>query len=255
MANPGAWTLPQGSWQVINNVSYYHSDERFTATGGKIPQPTYQKLEYNPYIEYGLWDHTTIGANLFLQAARSQGEQNVGLADAELFVRSRVWSAKPAWKQSELVLSIQPMVKLPTLFETEDNPIIGSDEGDIGISVFNGYSFNYFGQKTFTENEIHYRHRLGEREDQFRFNTTIGQDITPKWQVLAQQFTILSTNTVQGSTFTQSSEDDFDLVKVQLSGVYHVDERISMQLGGFYNLTGNNIGNGFGGLFAVWTRF
>lgn len=254
-ANPGAWVQAKGNLQIINNLTYYHSNERFDAAGGKVPTPTFQQFEYNPYIEYGLWDHTTIGANLFLQRVKSQGDTNWGLADAEFFTRTQLWKTNPAWKQSELVLAIQPLVKIPGIYDDSATPIIGSDDPDVALSLFAGYSFNYFTQKTFTEHEVQYRHRFGTPEDQIRLNSTFGQDISEKWQVLAQSFTTLSTDTVRGSTFTQSARDDYDLVKVQLTGLYQLNDRISLQGGAFYNITGRNTGNGIGGLFSIWHRF
>lgn len=248
-ANPGAWVQPVGELQVINTFSYYHSDERFNQLGDKVPQPTYTKLEYNPYIEYGLWDHTTIGANLFLQQARSQGDSNFGLSDAEFFARTRLW------QNDKYVISVQPMVKIPGLFDDTDQPTIGSDDPDIGLSALAGYNFELFNRKHYAEAEVGYRHRLGTPEDQFRFSSTVGFTVAPQWQILAQQFTTLSTDSVKGSTFTQSSRDDYDLLKLQLSGLYHYDEQLAFQLGGFYNIAGRNVGNGVGAIFGVWTRF
>ena len=255
LANPGAWTLQEGSWQIIHNLSYYHSDTRFNAFGQKITQPTYTKREYNPYIEYGLFDHTTIGANLFLQTASSQGEQNAGLADTELFVRSRLYKLNPKWKQSELVFSIQPLVKLPGLFDGNDQPKIGSDDADLALSLFAGHSFNYFKQVTFSEIELQYRHRLGTPNDQVKINYTLGQAIDHQWHLLMQSFNTISTNTVRGAAFTQTSQDDSDVTKLQLSGVYHYNQNVSFQAGAFMDVYGRNTGQGKGVLLSVWQRF
>lgn len=248
-ANPGAWVLDEGMWQVITTSSYYHSDERFDGAGNKIPQPTYQKFEINPYIEYGLMEHTTVGANLFLQQAKSGGESNWGLADAEFFARTRLWHTE------DMVISVQPLIKIPGLFDDSSQPTIGSDDADLALSGFFGYHFNLLDKRHFSEVEMQYRHRLGTPEDQYRINATIGLTITPQWQFLAQSFTTLSSDSVRGATFTQSARDDYDLQKIQLSGVYQVDDGLSLQAGGYYNIAGRNTGNGLGAIFGVWKRF
>lgn len=57
------------------------------------------------------------------------------------------------------------------------------------------------------------------------------------------------------ASFTQSSGDDFDLMKLQLSAVYKVNPHLSIQLGAFSHVDGNNVGAGDGALVAVWKRF
>lgn len=254
-AMAGAWVMQEGRWQVIHNTSYYHSDKRFDVFGNSVSQPAYTKYEYNPYIEYGLMDHTTVGANLFVQKVHQSGNDNYGISDAELFVRSRLYQAKPKWKRSEVVISVQPMVKLPGLFEDDRQPKIGSDDGDIGLSIFAGHSFNYFKQVTYSEAEFQYRHRLGDPADQLRFNYTLGQAINHEWHVLLQSFSTSSVDTVRGAAFTQTSADDSDVIKGQISGVYRYNDDISLQGGAFMDLYGRNAGAGTGVLFSVWQRF
>ncbi len=68
-AYAGAWTQSPGDLQVINSFSYYHSNERFNASGNRRDQPRYRKWEWNPYVEYGFDQDTTFGASLWLDKA------------------------------------------------------------------------------------------------------------------------------------------------------------------------------------------
>ena len=252
----GAWPQEEGNWQIIHSVSLYSADEFFDPLGNNVPQSTFTQRQYNPYIEYGWRDHTTIGINAFIQDSSSNGDSNFGLGDVELFARTLLWQKNPEWKNSEWVISIQPLIKLPSFADDDDLPALGNDNTDLALSLFSGYSFHYFSQKTFTETEIQYRLRLGAPEDQVRINATIGQDINSDWQVIAQSFTTLSIDSVRGATtFTQSAGDDFDLQTIQLTAVHHYSDQISLQAGAAYDIVGRNTSRGARALFAIWHRF
>lgn len=248
-ANPGAWVMPEGKGQVITNASYYVSKHRFNNNGDKVAQPTYSKWELNPYLEYGMWDHTTIGANMFLQRANDSANSNYGVGDVEVFARSRLWHNDRA------VISLQPLLKIPGIYENKRSPKIGSEHMDIGLSVLGGMNFETFGFKQYGELEVGARNRFGKPENQYIVNATLGTNLTDDVQVLLQTFNTLRATDPSVATFTQSPNDDYDLSKAQLSAVYTYNERISLQAGGFYHLAGTNVGNGAGALFSVWTRF
>ena len=252
----GAWPQEEGNWQIIHSVSLYSADEFFDPLGNNVPQSTFTQRQYNPYIEYGWKDHTTLGINAFVQSSSSNGDSNLGLADVELFARTRLWAKKMEGKDSEAVISIQPVIKLPSFADDDSLPTLGNSNTDLALSVLGGYSFNYFGEKTFTETELQYRLRLGTPEDQVRISGTIGQDINSKWQIIAQSFTTISIDSVSGAdVFTQSSGDDFDLQTMQLTAVHHYNDQISLQAGAAYDVLGRNTSKGARAIFAIWHRF
>lgn len=245
----GAWVQDAGAWQVITTASHYSTKERFDNNGNRVSQPRYSKYEINPYIEYGMWDHTTIGANLFLQRAESSGQTNYGIGDTEFFARTRLWHNDKA------VISIQPMIKLPGIYENRNTPKIGSDKMDVGASLIGGYSFDAIGMNHFSEIELGYRNRFGAPENQTIANFTLGSHVAQDWMVLAQSLNTFRAGYNAGAAYTQSSGDDYTLNKLQLSAVYKLNEQISLQGGGYHVLDGKNTGTGQGAIFALWTRF
>ena len=76
-----------------------------------------------------------------------------------------------------------------------------------------------------------------------------------KTMLLTQLFVTKRIYNDYNSVFTQSSGDDYDLSKLQISGIYKLDEKTSLQLGIFSNVAGRNIGNGNGLIFAVSKNF
>jgi hypothetical protein len=248
-ANPGAWVQDKGAWQLITTASYYSTSERFDNQGNSVAQPRYTKYEINPYIEYGLWDHTTVGANLFLQQANNSARSNLGISDAEFFARTRLWS------DAHSVISVQPMIKLPGLYERRNQPKIGGDHMDVGLALIGGHSFNAFGFSNFAELELGQRARFGDPKNQYIANASIGSNVAQDWKIIAQSFNTIRAGSNAGAAFTQSSGDDYTLNKLQLSAVYKVNEQVSLQGGGYHVLDGKNTGSGEGLIFAVWTKF
>lgn len=246
----GAWPLPEGQLQVINTVSAYSSDTRYDNFGNPLAQPTYNKHEYNPYIEYGLTDDITVGANLFLQRASQNGSVNYGIADSEFFLKKQIW------KSGGYVASIQPIVKLPRLWEQDNTPMIGSSHMDVGVSALGGYGFEMYDLSHYVEVETGYRYRFGDPENRFLLNATAGVGVTGSITIMPQVFTAWrATNPSGAPTFTQTTQDDYDLVKLQLSGLYRASDTVAYQAGVFGDVYGRNAGKGQGALFSVWLNF
>lgn len=245
----GAWTQEQGKGLFIQNFSYYSTDKYFDNSGNKQPMNRYHKYELNPYIEYGLRDWLTVGANLIAPVATQSGETNYGISDSELFARARIWQ-KNNW-----VVSAEPMVKLPSLWDETDLPKIDNNNFDAGLTLSAGYSFQYWGLDHFINIDSGYRHRFGAPHDQMRFSATAGISVTKKAKILTQVF---NTSRIAGSNsalFTESSSDDYDLIKLQISGIYNIYDSVALRVGAFANIDGRNTGSGNGGLLAISKEF
>ena len=248
-ANPGAWPQAKGRGQIILNTSTYQSDSFFDFSGEEQPQPRYQKYELNPYMEYGLTQSQTIGANLFLQRLAQENDRSFGLGDSEFFFRQRLWQNK------NFVFSLQPLVKLPSPSPDEARPVLGSDTPDLALALNAGYSFALFGQQHFAETSIEYRHRLGMPGDQLRTSATLGLRPFNRLLLLNQLFLTNRVSEPTLSPFTESPQDDYQLVKLQISAVYALNSRQNIQLGGFSHLSGSNAGAGGGVLLSFWQGF
>jgi len=252
----GAWTQAEGQLQSIITSTYYHSGQRYDTRGHKQPQATYTQQEISPYAEYGWRDGTTLGTRLSLmratQAAQgtSRAQVNWGFGDSEFFVRRRLW------RKDDLVLSAEPLVKLPSPGSSGfDAPRLGGSHADLAMGLAGGYGFAAFGRSHFTEASAQYRARLGSAKNQWRFTASGGARISSRLMLMPQLFIIRREESPAAARFTQSAGDDFNQLRLQLSAVYELSPAHSVQLGAFTDRDGKNTGAGHGVLLALWTRW
>lgn len=254
-ASAGPWLQPKGQGQLINTALYYSTDYYYDNQRQRRPQPRFTKWQLNPYAEYGLTDRVTVGVNAFLDsvmteapAAGMQGD-NTGLSDTEFFTRFRL----AQWEGG--VLSAQPLIKLPSLYATGGLPRSGTEEFDAELRLMAGHGVSLWGQSHYSALEVAYRSRFGEPGDQFRADFTLGVRPDGQWLLLPQLFTTWRIDAPAAAGFTQSGQDDYDLVKAQFSAVYQLTDEWALQAGGFQHLYARNTGAGGGALVALWKRF
>ena len=254
LAYASAWTQEAGKTQTIVTGSYYTADRYWNNQGKRQSQPDYHKYALNPYIEYGWRDDITFGANLSLETAHQDAftggreTNNWGLGDSEFFVRKRLFNRKG------FVVSAEPMVKLPSPESSKSQPRIGSSNPDIGFGLSGGYGFSAYGQNHFADVDTQYRYRMGSPSDQVRISGTLGIGLSDNWMLMPQTFMTYRTADSSTAAFTQSSGDDYNLIRMQLSAKYKLTDSVAVQFGGFKDVDGKNTGTGTGALLALWTH-
>ena len=244
----GAWTQSAGKGQMIVNGLYYTTDKLYNNTGNKASQARYSKYELNPYFEYGLTDSITAGANLFFLRADQATQDNWGVGDSEFFLRARLFQS------AGFMLSVEPMVKLPSPEGSNETPQLGSRKPDAGVGLSAGYGFSAWGQNHFANIDTGYRYRFGDPEDQIKLSGTLGIGVNDRWMIMPQAFATLRTIKPAIASFTQSSGDDYNLVKLQISTIYKVSDETSLQFGVFSHVGGNNVGAGDGIILSLWKK-
>lgn len=252
-AYAAAWTQDSGKGIVIVTGSYYESPKIFNNSGNTQASPNFHKYELNPYVEYGLYDDVTLGASFSLQRAQqnvpgNSDLSNFGVGESEFFGRYRFY------QKDGLVASVQPFFKLPPP-ATDERPPLGSPNGDVGLGGSVGYNMSIFGYQDFMNLDAQYRHRLGNQRDQIRFAATMGVGVAQDWMVMPQAFVTLRTSDPGVTSVTQSNADDYSVTRLQLSGVYSLDEETKLQAGAFSDVAGKNTGVGRGMLLSVWQNF
>ncbi len=249
-AQAGAWLQKPGELQLIVTGLYYQAGSRFDNDGKKVGQRDFTKYEVNPYVEYGLTDNYTLGANVSLQHLDDSTHSRYGLGDIELFVRRKLVQTR------RMVVSVQPLFKIPSpQGDRLSSPLIGSRLPDIGSTVQLGYKFKALGRWHYAEAEAGYRYRYGAPSDQYVFNATLGLNIAPDWTVMPQYFQTVRREKPIAVLFTESPRDDYNLSKLQLSAVYQIDPQRAVQFGVFQHVAGTNVGAGGGGLVSLWSKF
>lgn len=237
---------PKGHGQAISTASYYRTssslDDQGYPTGG-----SYRKLELSTYLEYGLTDRVTIGAQPFYQWADSgtgtAKQSGNGFGDINLFVRHSLWRKGP-W-----VSSVQATAILADAYDAADLPARGNGNDAYELRLLAGRTLGP--KKTSYINlETAYRLGTGGTADQLRTDIALGYRYGRHLtliQEVSYQDSLGGGDGMPGNSYT--------LLKAQVSVLYFVTDRIAVQAGYGGDLAGEGVGLGDAFLSGVWIRF
>ncbi len=254
-AYAAAWNRPVGEWQAVNTYFYYSTDEAFAQDGSRIDQGEFTKHENILYAEYGYTEDITLGGTVSLQYLKQDlgpgnGTRDVwGVGDTEWFVRYQFWQSK------DIVMSFQPLLKLPPANQPNDQLDIGTNQTDIEARWLLGHTYEAWDNYHFNNLEVAYRKRFSSPADELRIDMTAGIRPYEDWMVMAQLFSTFAVNGDNDTDLRLVNSNDFDLVKAQLSIVKPIDDALSLQFGLFEHVDGNNTGAGGGFLLSLWAHF
>lgn len=244
----GAWLQEEGRILLSTQAIYYSTDRYFNAGGNLTPQQHFSKAEFNLYGEMGWRDNVTLGTNLFLNRVRQAGEENAGISDAEFFARLRLWQAGGS------VLSLQPLVKLPSYYQNAGTPRGGSESFDTELSLLFGHSFSLLSTQDFIDARIGYRERSRGLNGQWRTDLSYGTQLTDSWQLIASARNVTSAD-LQSETFRNDGELDYDLGKAEFTAIYTIDPWRSWHATYFGHVSGRQTGSGQGVMLGLTQRF
>ena len=235
----GAWTLPAGSGQVIQSLFGWFGQ------GTGTPAPRESKAGAQTYLEYGLIDRLTlvgqVSAQRYALSAPTK-DAHFGLDYAGAGLRGRLW-ANDAW-----VFSLEASGYAPGARDERKPAQAGNTGAMADTRALIGRSLTLFGLPAFAEAQAGYRWRTRGPPDEWRADLTLGVAWTARVQVLAQAFNVVSQGGRPGFPAWESHDG-------QLSLVYALDDKWSLQLGGFATLFRRATNSEYGALIAVWRRF
>jgi hypothetical protein len=242
----GAWTLDAGQGVAIVTVSPTESTRAFDGNGNLQPIPHYSKQEAQMLLEYGATNWLTLILAPSLQRIAIEPPVNAeraGFGYTDMGARVRLWSNN-SW-----VVSAQTTFRLPGTYDKSNIAAIGYTDPEIDVRGLVGYSFKAGTLPAFIDVELAQRFRLGGPPDEFRTDTTLGIYPTDRWLVLLQNFTV---NSEGPGTWGYGS---YAYDKVQLSAVYALTPKVSLQFGGYSTYHGQNALQENGLIGAVWYKF
>lgn len=209
-AHAGAWLQPEGRGYVAAQFGTLRSDAFFDDVGEKQDQQRFDKYEINLYSEYGLTPWLTVGSNLFLNRASQGDDSNIGLADSELFARMKLA------EYEGYVLSIQPLIKLPSLHEDRDPPRAGSRSFDEELSLLLGGKYPIISERDYIDMRVGYRNRSRHLNGQYRIDVAYGIYLSEQLAVIPAYRSVIAQQIDDNATFREDGEQDFDLHKLEL---------------------------------------
>ncbi|MEJ0009599.1 MAG: hypothetical protein WDN72_03155 [Alphaproteobacteria bacterium] len=246
-AHAGAWTEDKGETLLILQAAGFASDDFFDKSGHLHSQPRFTKAEQQPYVEYGLKDWLTLGGTLYLQDVQQAGVTNLGLGDPTVFARLRLW------RDAKNVVSVQPLLKLPSWYEYAGAPRGGGSSTDEELALLYGRNLNIVDPRDYLDLAASYRNRSEGLHPQLRADAALGLRVSG--HVLLVPAVRIVRATSIGTAFSENGDQDYDLTKVELTGEYLFDDDHWVQATAFDHVAGRNTGNGVGIAIAYAERF
>jgi hypothetical protein len=242
----GAWTLPDGTGQMIATLAASSATSAFDDAGGLTSIPRYNKLDADVLVEYGLTDRLTLMLQSGLQhidIAAPVDASRTGLDYTDFGARYQFFQAD-GW-----VLSGQALIEIPGTTDTTNPAAIGYTDVEADIRVLVGKSFMLGTMPAFVDVEAAQRQRGDGAPNEFRADGTLGVQVAPRWLILAQSFNVVS----EGSGSPVFGKYDYE--KFQLSAVYSLTPAWALQGGGFTTYAGRNSIQENGLVMGVWHKF
>lgn len=242
----GAWVREAGTGLLISQLSYYVVEGGFDDRGLPLGGARFERAELSLYVEYGLTDAWTIGAQPRFQTLKTQGPgyayDRDGLGDWDVFIRRRLFE-KGRW-----ALATQATVKFGDGYGTERPPAGGNGalEFEPRLAVGRSVGRSWAGEG-YVNLETGYRVLSEGYTDQWRIDGTLGwQPPRTKWRVLLE---------TQNTFAAGSGRAGYDLARVRTSLLRPLRETLFFQAGHSADLAGSHIGLGQGAFFALWLQF
>lgn len=248
-ASAGAWTQPAKQGLFIAQATYFSSSEFFDVDGARVPQDRFSKLELQPYVEYGLKPWLTVGGSAYLQGVAQDGDENYGLGDPEAFARARLWQGE------RQVISVQPLIKLRSLYADPGAPRGGSVSTDMEFSLLYGRNLDILSDRDYADMRVGYRWRGAGLNPQWRTDIALGLNIGESWQIIPAARIISAAAYDENAVFREDGEQDYDLMKLELTAAYHISDTRWFQATFFEHVMGAQAGAGRGFSIGIAERF
>lgn len=237
----GAWLQPVGQGYASLQGTYFTSSHYYDQNSARQPQSTFTKYELQPYMEYGLTRRLTIGGTAYAQMNQQDEHTKLGIADPELFARTEIWT------RGVQHVSLQPLIKFKSQYRSPDaTPRGGSMSTDAELSVLYGSNLTVFTARDYLDLRAGYRLRGGALNDQWRGDVALGMNVTPQWQIIPALRMVMSTRHSTSTTFSETGDQDYDLLKAELGAAYAVGEGQHIRAALFTHLMGTQTGDGVG---------
>lgn len=238
----GAFLLGEGEGQTIVTSRFAGAAVDFDASGKVKPLPSYRKFELTALAEYGVTRDLTMILQSSIEVFRGHGvgdkrESGLGLSQAGARLRLA--------DLGDATISAQAVALLPGSADLAAPDATQRPGADVRLMA--GKSFTAFGMSGFVSAEAGYRALAGGLGE-WRAEATLGLRPHAKWLALAQAYFASARRDAYGRS-------DIRRLKTDLSAVYRLTPRWSLQAGYGATLYGRHSPREAGPFAAVWTRF
>jgi hypothetical protein len=253
-ASAGAWTRAQGETMLLLPLAYVTADKAFNGSGDRVDRDRFEMLEFSPMVEYGFTDALTGGLQPKFRRVKvdtdSGDETNEGLAEADAFLRYRLWS------QDQAAFSVQGLVKAPIEPDEDDLAALGRDQVDVELSLLYGNRRTLqSGGSFFYNGELGYRKRFKEPDDEIHLDAYVGWSTGGPWTVVLRSANTIGVGNATGTREVLTTRPSFRRHEAQLIGSYRFTPKTSGVVGVSTTFAGEDVGIGHTGFLSVVTTF
>jgi len=243
----GAWLQDEGNTLLSTQALIYQTDSYYDSGGDELSQSEFTKTELNLYAEYGWRKNVTLGTNLFVNHVE-QGNDNLGIADPEFFARFVLLTSDHS------VLSIQPLVKLPSWYQNAGSPRGGSEATDIELSLLFGHNLPIISPRDYIDVRAGYRERSRSLKGQYRLDASYGMYLRDDLLLVPSVRAVIATD-ANVQVFREDGEQDYDLYKTEINAYYALSDSQQLSFGYFTHMGGEQTGAGQGFSIGLVQRF
>ncbi len=252
----GAWVQPPGKCFVSLQSYYYETNEYFDSGGSRKSRGgTFEKFEFNPYVECGLTTKDTLVLNIFYDWLRDNvsgtTKKTNGFADIEAGWRRLLLKRDPH------VFSAQLLGIFPADYDIEDDPRLGYGRYGMEASVLYGRYFKLSGRYGFFDSQLGFRSYFGYPSEQIRTNLTLGYDLFKRIQVLCSSELHYGLDNGAEKTVGRNItvEPQYRLLKITGALRFRITADYSVVGAAYCHAWGENTGADGGFYGSLWLRF
>lgn len=251
----GAWTLPEGKGQFIQDAHYYTTRTYIEKNGARLATPRFEKWMLQQYAAYGLSDDWTLLGSMSQQqlnqysTLRQTEEQNAGLADMMAGIRYQLrrgdaeatalelWYA-PGWRDQQRSL-----------------PEIGTPFPEAELRLHEGWSGMMGSYNWFMDAGLGYRWRGDDRADQWLAVLAGGLRLNDRITLGASASHVDAIDPDPASPFITNAQD-FDLTRISADMSWSwPDASRAVRLGYYRHISARQTGRGGGVYVGIAKQF
>lgn len=222
------WTVTPGRWFMSHSFNVGSFPDRFSGVPGATRNEL-DKVDWGLYFIYGLTEGFSVGLGQGFgrleQRLGTETRTTTGFGATGVFVMKRIAQGKGG------ILSIQPRVDLPLLYDTEQRPVLGPVEPDAEVRLLYGNGFGVMGTRGFMSASAGIAPiRAGNTE--IRYDLTVGIDLGPKILLMGQAFNVAAL--ADGGSIAYSA------TKLGAQALFRLSPRIGITGGYYGGVSGKN---------------
>jgi hypothetical protein len=243
-ARAGAFMEPEGQGQFIAGVGYTEGSRRFDQNGRTVAAPSFRKAEAGFYLEYGLTSWLSLVLAPTLSDAHEAANSVTGSDSSAFGARLQIYGAPGQ------VIAVQALAEPPLGAGSRATQVADGGARTLGVDarLLFGQDFPLFGLPAFADIEPGAHVRADPFPTEARLDVTLGIRARPNLLVLVQDFSSAAPSS--GPLIPRQSYS-----KVQVSAVYDLSPRWSVQVGAVRTIAGRDAARETGPLGGLWYRF